>query len=208
MIQVAIVEDDNDLRNYFEDVISSHDDFAIIGSYTNAEDYVRDFNRVNAVNVVLMDIHLPGMSGIECIGKLKTKQPQIQYLVCSVFEDSTNLFNALCAGATGYILKNSTEDEITKAIKEINAGGSPMSPQLARMVVQSFPPKKNNTDLTETLTKRDRELLQMLSDGYRYKEISDKLSLSLETVRSYVRDIYTKLQVHSRTDAINKVFMK
>ncbi|MEO8148276.1 MAG: response regulator transcription factor [Bacteroidia bacterium] len=208
MINVAIVEDDNDLRNYFEEVISTHEYFALLGSYTNAEDFAQDFNRINAVNVVLMDIQLPGMSGIECIGKLKTKQPETQYLVCSVFEDSTNLFNALCAGATGYILKNSTEDEIIKSIKEINSGGSPMSPQLARMVVQSFPIKKSNTDLINQLTSRDREILQLLSDGFRYKEIADKLCLSTETVRSYVRDIYSKLQVHSRTDAINKVFIK
>ena len=208
MIRVAIVEDDAELKNYFEEVISAHSDFILSGSYSNAEDFSNDINRLNEINVVLMDINLPGISGIDCISKIKPKQPQIQYLVCSVFEDSTNLFNALCAGATGYILKNSTEDEIIKSIKEINSGGSPMSPQLARMVVQSFPQKKHTSDLVDSLTKRDREILQMLSEGFRYKEIADKLCLSTDTVRAYIRDIYSKLQVHSRTDAINKVFQK
>ncbi|MEO8085350.1 MAG: response regulator transcription factor [Bacteroidota bacterium] len=208
MIHVAIVEDDIELKNYFEEVVSSGNDLSLIGSYDNAEDFIADFNRINMVNVVMMDINLPGMSGIECIGKLKKRQPETQYLVCSIFEDSTNLFSALCAGATGYILKNSTEEEIMRAVNEIHRGGSPMSPQLARMVVQSFPLKKGVSELIDLLTSRERDILQMLSEGFRYKEIADKLCLSTETVRAYIRDIYSKLQVHSRTDALNKVFQK
>jgi DNA-binding NarL/FixJ family response regulator len=153
-----------------------------------------------------MDINLPGMSGIQCIEALKPANPNVQYLICTVFEDSINLFNALCAGATGYILKSASEEEFIKAIKDISVGGSPMSPQIARMVVASFPQKKSNQDLLGDLSKREREILELLAAGFRYKEIADKLFLSIETVRSYIRDIYSKLHVHSRTDAVNKLY--
>jgi DNA-binding NarL/FixJ family response regulator len=153
-----------------------------------------------------MDINLPGMNGIQCIEMLKPKNPAIQYLVCTVFEDSIHLFNALCAGATGYILKSAGEEEIVRGVKDICAGGSPMSPQIARMVVTSFPIKKTDHDAVSGLSKRERELLELLAAGYRYKEIADKLFLSIETVRSYIRDIYSKLHVHSRTEALNKLY--
>jgi DNA-binding NarL/FixJ family response regulator len=205
MINVAIVEDDAELRKFMEETVSSCDDFFIEGSFSTAEDFKKEFHRLSDLNVVVMDINLPGMSGIQCIGELKPKNVKIQYLVCTVFEDSMNLFNALCAGATGYILKSAGEEEIINAVKEINTGGSPMSPQIARMVVTSFPQKKTNADLLSQLTKREKELLDLLAAGYQYKEIADKLFLSIQTVRSYIRDIYSKLHVHRRTDAVNKI---
>jgi DNA-binding NarL/FixJ family response regulator len=205
MIKVAIVEDDDELRKFMEETVISCDDFFIEGSFSTAEDFKKEFHRLSDLNVVVMDINLPGMSGIQCIGELKSKNPKVQYLVCTVFEDSMNLFNALCAGATGYILKSAGEEEIINAVKEINTGGSPMSPQIARMVVTSFPQKKTNADLLSQLTKREKELLDLLAAGYQYKEIADKLFLSIQTVRSYIRDIYSKLHVHRRTDAVNKI---
>jgi DNA-binding NarL/FixJ family response regulator len=208
MIRIAIVEDDDELRKFMEETVNSCDDFFIEGSFSTAEDFKKEFYRLSDLNVVVMDINLPGMSGIQCIDELKPKNPKVQYLVCTVFEDSMNLFNALCAGATGYILKSASEEDIVKAIKDIDAGGSPMSPQIARMVVGSFPSKKSNQHLLKDLNKREREILDFLAAGFRYKEIADKLFLSIQTVRSYIRDIYAKLHVHSRTDAVNKVFNK
>jgi DNA-binding NarL/FixJ family response regulator len=206
MIRVAIIEDDDELRKFMEETVNSCDEFILEGSFANAEDFKRNFNRLPDLNVAVMDINLPGISGIRCIEELKPKNPKVQYLVCTVFEDSMNLFNALCAGATGYILKSAHEDEIVQAIKDIEAGGSPMSPQVARMVVSSFPSKKSNQQLINDLNKREREILDLLAAGFRYKEIADKLFLSIQTVRSYIRDIYAKLHVHSRTDALNKIF--
>jgi DNA-binding NarL/FixJ family response regulator len=206
MIRIAIIEDDTLLRKFMEETVNSCADFVLEGSYSSAEEFKKHFHRLSDLNVAVMDINLPGISGIQCIEELKPKNPTVQYLVCTVFEDSINLFNALCAGATGYILKSAGEEEVIKAIQEIHAGGSPMSPQIARMVVLSFPEKKTNLDLLKDLTSREREILDLLAAGFRYKEIADKLSLGTETIRSYVRDIYSKLHVHSRTDALNRLY--
>ena len=206
MLRVAIIEDDNELRKFMEETVNSCSDFFLDGSFSSAEDFKNNFYKLSELNVAVMDINLPGMSGIQCIEELKPKNPKVQYLICTVFEDSMNLFNALCAGATGYILKSAGEEEFIKAIEDISAGGSPMSPQIARMVVGSFPAKKSNLDLLNDLNKREREILDLLAAGFRYKEIADKLFLSIETVRTYIRDIYSKLHVHSRTDAVNKLY--
>jgi len=206
MIRVAVIEDDNELRKFMEETVAGCSDFSLEGSFDSAEEFKKKFRRLSDVNVVIADINLPGISGIQCIEELKPLNPKIQYLVCTVFEDSMHLFNALCAGATGYILKSAGEEEIIKSVKDIHAGGSPMSPQIARMVVTSFPVKKNDQQLVNELSKRERELLELLAAGYRYKEIADKLFLSIETIRSYIRDIYSKLQVHSRTEALNKLY--
>jgi DNA-binding NarL/FixJ family response regulator len=208
MIQVALVEDDAVLRQFMEDAVNSSPDLMLAGSYSNAEDFKKQFSRFPQLNVVVMDINLPGITGIQCILELKPKAPTIQYLICTVFEDNVNLYNALCAGATGYILKSATEEDMVKAIKDIHAGGSPMSPQIARLVVNSFPKSKANSDLLSQMSKREQEILNLLAAGYRYKEIADKLFLSVETVRTHIRNIYSHLQVHSRTEAINKVFSR
>src|SRR5688572_12728339 len=206
MLRVAVIEDDDMLRKFMEETVNSCSDFILEGSFSSAEDFRKNFFRFPELNVAVMDINLPGISGIQCIEELKPKNPKVQYLICTVFEDSVNLFNALCAGATGYILKNSGEEEFIKAIIDINTGGSPMSPQIARMVVSAFPTKKSNQDLLNDLSKREREILELLAAGFRYKEIADKLFLSIETIRTYIRDIYSKLHVHSRTDAVNKLY--
>jgi DNA-binding NarL/FixJ family response regulator len=207
-INIVIVEDDNELREALSAAIESCPEFTFKGAYADAESFSRAFTSHYYLDVVIMDINLPGMSGIQFISAYKETRPEIQYLVCTVFEDSENLFNALCAGATGYILKSAPEEEIVKAIKEIHAGGSPMSPQIARMLVASMPKKKANLDLLDQLNVRERQILDLLAEGYRYKEIGDQLFLGVETVRTYIRNIYSKLHVHSRTDAINKLFQR
>lgn len=206
MIRIAIIEDDDELRKFMEEAIQSCSDFLLEGSYPSAEEFKKSFQRLSGLHVAIMDINLPGINGIQCIEEMKPKDPSVQYLVCTVFEDSIHLFNALCAGATGYILKSSGEEEIVSAVKDICAGGSPMSPQIARMVVTSFPSKRTDQNVVGVLSKRELELLELLAAGYRYKEIADKLFLSIETVRSYIRDIYSKLHVHSRTEALNKLY--
>ena len=189
-------------------IVEGEGDLEFKGAYSSAEEFRARQGGLEGLDVVLMDINLPGMSGIECIAEAKPKRPEVQYLVCTIFEDNANLFNALCAGATGYLLKSASAEEVVRSIHGIHEGGSPMSLPIARMVVESVPRKKANEGLLESLTKRERELLDLLAEGYRYKEISDKLQLSIETVRTYIRAIYTKLQVHSRTDALNKVFAR
>lgn len=205
-IRVAIVEDDPVLRASLERVVRNEGDLKWMGSYGSAEEFTARSTGLEDLDVVLMDINLPGQSGIDCITTCKPRRPQVQYLVCTIFEDNDNVFNALCSGATGYLLKSAEPEQIVRAIHEIHAGGSPMSLHIARMVVNSVPRKKNNSALLESLTKREREVLDQLAGGFRYKEIADHMGLSIDTVRSYIRDIYTKLQVQSRTDALNKVF--
>lgn len=206
-IRVAIVEDDADLRTHFKVILEHVNDFNLVGVYANAEDFELAFEQIQP-QVVLMDINLPGKSGIQCIEKLKPAAPHVQFLICTIFEDSTNLFNALCAGATGYILKISASQDMEKAVRDIFQGGSPMSPQIARYVIEAFPHKRQNQALLDQLSTREKEILMLLADGYRYKEIADQLHLGVDTIRTYIRNIYSTLQVHSRTDAINKAFGK
>jgi DNA-binding NarL/FixJ family response regulator len=208
MIHIAIVEDDAELRSFMEEIIRESDEMMLDGSYGTAEDFKKDFARLGDLQVVIMDINLPGISGIQCISELKHKSKKIQFLICTIFEDNINLFNALCAGATGYLLKSASEEEIIRAIKDIHVGGSPMSPQIARMVVNTFPRVKENSKLIDELSKREKIILELLAAGFRYKEIADKLFLGVETIRSHIRNIYSKLHVHSRTDAVNKLFNK
>ncbi len=205
-IRVAIVEDDPELRVSIGHVVQEQGDMHLVSSSSSAEEFRSRPEGLEGIDVVLMDIDLPGITGIECITEAKPKRPEVQYLICSIFEDNASLFNALCAGATGYLLKSATAAEIVRSIHEIQRGGSPMSLSIARMVVDSIPRKKADSELLESLTKRERELLDLLAEGYLYKEIGDRLSLSIETVRTYIRAIYTKLQVHSRTDALNKLY--
>jgi DNA-binding NarL/FixJ family response regulator len=149
---------------------------------------------------------LPGISGIECIKQIKPALPLTQFMMCTVYEDNENVFDSLCAGATGYLLKNSPPGKITEAIIDLYHGGSPMSSTIARKVIRAFQPSVKQTTDIEKLTKREREMLDLLAKGYRYKEIADRLFISFDTVRTHIHHIYEKLQVQSRTEALNKVF--
>jgi DNA-binding NarL/FixJ family response regulator len=204
-IHVAIVEDDHDIRESMAEFLSTTDDIICTGTYSRAEDLIHDFLMLE-VDVVLMDITLPGMSGIQCVDQLKPRRPEVQFLMCTSHGDAQKTFDSLCAGATGYLLKNATPQQLFDAIRDIHRGGSPMSAQIARLVVSSFPDKGKNQQLFETFTTREQEILTALSKGYSYKEIADNLLISIETVRTYLRNIYDKLQVHSKVEALNKVF--
>jgi len=207
MIRVTIVEDDPEICQALQKVIDSSEDLSCVAIFDDAESFTARFMDLNT-DVVLMDINLPGNSGIQTVARLKSRRPEVQFMMCTVFNDSDKIFDSLCSGATGYILKSEEPSEIINAIKEIRNGGSPMSAQIARCVVKSFQQRQNNTDAIDQLSNREWELLNLLDKGFRYKEIADQLSLSFETIRTYIRDIYDKLQVHSRTDALNKVFPK
>jgi len=152
-----------------------------------------------------MDIHLPVMDGIECVRQLKSVHPDMQFIMCTVFKDDDSIFNALKAGATGYLLKNEDPGKIIDAIHELHAGGSPMTPQIARRVLESFKRPSVN-EAIHLLTKRETEMLGFLSKGLRYKEIADKLFISTETVRKHINNIYQKLHVQSRIEAVNMIF--
>lgn len=155
-----------------------------------------------------MDINLPGMNGVECVRQLKPLLPKTQIVMLTVYEDTENIFNALAAGATGYLLKRTSKDELLSAIREVQAGGSPMTAHIARKVVQSFQRPLPTAQPTENLSEREREVLELLSQGFLYKEIADKLGVGYETVHTYIRRIYEKLQVRTRTEAVARFLKK
>ena len=204
MISIAIIEDDNVTRETLKSIIQTTDGFECAGTFADAESGL-EFLTGNPADIVLMDIHLPVMDGIECVRQLKQVQPEIQFIMCTIFQDDESVFNALKAGATGYLLKNDDPGKIIDAIRELHAGGSPMTPQIARRVLESFNKPSVNEEIHQ-LTKRESEMLGLLAKGFRYKEIADKLNISSATVRTHIYNIYQKLHVQSRTDAINKVF--
>jgi DNA-binding NarL/FixJ family response regulator len=205
MIQVALIEDIDDIRKGLAQIINSGEGIECLYNFANAENAL-DVLSVQPVDVVLADINLPGsMDGIELVRRLKPIHPQMQFMMCTVYENSELVFKALKMGATGYILKNTPPPRLLDAIREIHAGGSPMSAQIARMVITMFQ-KPTSSDALKLLTPREQELLFALAEGYRYKEISDKVSLSIDTISTHIRNIYRKLEVHCRAEAVNKIF--
>ena len=207
VINIAIVEDDNEIRNSMVSSISQCDDMYCVAEYDSAEGLCENFKTLQ-VDVVLMDITLPEMTGIHCVGELKPKRPEVQFMMCTAHSDADKIFDSLCAGATGYLLKDAPVEKILTSIRELYNGGSPMSPQIARLVVNTFPVQNQNKELLDSLTTREREILNVLAKGYQYKQVADQLNISVETVRTYVRKVYEKLHVHSRTEALNKLFPK
>lgn len=207
MIQLAIVEDDKEILQSLINLISEDKEIVVVNKFCNAEDLISNFTDLNA-DVVLMDIGLPGKNGIQAVAELKPKKPHVQFVMCTIYDDEQKVFDALCVGATGYILKNSSPAELSEAIKIVYRGGSMMSATIARKVVESFQKRKVQANEAANLSPKQWEILNYLDQGFRYKEIADKMNLSFETVRTYCRNIYEVLQVHSRTDALNKVFPK
>ena len=201
MIRVALVEDDEIIRKTLIELLEETEGFRCIGAYQNAEDALEDIPR-KSPQIVLMDINLPGMDGIECTYRLKIKMPDLLVVMLTVYEDAGKIFHSLQAGAVGYLLKLSKPGDIITALKEVIAGGSPMSPQIARKVVQSF--HREIKGEMEGLSPREEQVLSLLSKGYLYKEIASELSISNDTVHNHIRKIYEKLQVHSRTEAVIK----
>jgi DNA-binding NarL/FixJ family response regulator len=176
-------------------------------AYEDAESALLDLPNKNP-DVVLMDINLPNMSGIECVRQIKQKMPEVLIIMLTMYQDPQKIFNSLQAGAVGYLLKNSSPVEILQAIKDVSVGGSPMSAQIARKVVQSFFKSESDSESTVKLTERETEILDLLSKGYINKEIADQLSISPDTVHNHLRKIYEKLHVRTRTEAVVKYLRK
>jgi DNA-binding NarL/FixJ family response regulator len=208
-ITVSIVEDNEQLRSTLARMIARSEGFACVGQHASAEAGLAAIPNEKP-NCVLMDINLPGMNGVECVRKLKELLPETQVVMLTAYEDTENIFNSLAAGAAGYLLKRSKSAEILEALRDVQKGGSPMSTHIARKVVQSFQarPSAAPTEQTEELSPREQEVLDLLSQGFMYKEISDKLGISFETVRTYIRRIYEKLHVRTRTEAVAKALRR
>jgi DNA-binding NarL/FixJ family response regulator len=204
-VNVSIVEDITEVRESIKVLLNGTNGYRCISSFSNAESAIEGLVK-EAPNVAIIDISLPGKSGIELIKQLKPILPEVQFLVFTIFEDTENIFSALEAGATGYLLKNAPPVKLLEAITDIYNGASPMSGEIARKVISRF--HKQNIYNKGILTNREAEILNLLSKGFRYKEVADKLFVSIETVRTHIRNIYEKLQVQSRTEAINKYFSK
>lgn len=204
-IRVAIVEDTKDIREGLALLVDASEGFECVAVCPDGENALEQLPAARP-DVVLMDINMPGISGVKCVELLKPQLPGTQFMMCTVYEEDEHIFNSLKAGATGYILKKTAPDKLLEAVREIHNGGSPMTGGIARKVIASFKPVA--APATEGLSSREMEILEALAKGYRYKEIADKLFISIDTVRSHIRKIYEKLQVHSRTDALNKVFPK
>ena len=209
-ITVSIVEDNDKLRETLARVLNRADGFKCVSQYANAEDALKDLPQVKP-NVVLMDINLPGMNGVECVRQLKKVSPEIQVMMLTVYEDTENIFDALAAGASGYMLKRTPVKELIEAIHEVKRGGSPMTTHIARKVVLSFQKTSGQqqaaNELSE-LSEREQQVLDLLAQGLIYKEIADKLEISYETVHTYIRRIYEKLQVRTRTEAVAKFLQR
>jgi DNA-binding NarL/FixJ family response regulator len=207
-ISVAIVEDNNDIRLALEQIIESADDYTLAGSCISGEEALVKLPILNP-KVVLMDIGLGGINGIEVVRELKTTHPEMLFMMCTIYDEDEKIFEALSAGASGYILKKTSPAKMLEGIKELIEGGAPMSSQIARKVVDAFQNKPAAASVStplDVLSKRENEILEMLSTGLLYKEISDKLTISSETVRKHVYHIYEKLHVSNRIEAVNKYF--
>jgi DNA-binding NarL/FixJ family response regulator len=203
-IAVAIVEDDVPAREILAGWIRDAEGFRLAGEYDDAETAIARLPQEKP-SVVLFDINLPGMSGIECVRRLKPALPETQFVMVTVYEDANHIFNALSAGASGYLLKQMRRNDLLDALKDVHAGGSPMSSQIARKVVQNF--YRNDTQEggeSMELSGREREVLELLARGYLYKEIAELLKISGPTVNTYIRRVYEKLHVRSRAQAVAK----
>jgi len=203
-IKLILIEDHAEFRHSLHFLLNSEDTFDCI-SFEDAESALKSLED-QIPDIVVMDINLPGMSGIECTREIREKYPHVQVIMCTVYEDDEKIFEALKAGANGYLLKRAAINEIFESIKSLYSGGSPMSPVIARKVVASF--QKKPSSAASNLSNRENEVLDLISNGFRVKEISDKLSISINTVRTHIRHIYEKLQVQSRVEALNKTGKK
>lgn len=213
-ITVCIVDDTNDIRHALEEIVRLSDEYELLGSFASGEMALEKIPPLKP-NVVLMDINLGGISGIECVRQLKPKNPDILFMMCTVYEEDEKIFEALSAGANGYILKKTSPIKLLESIRELSEGGAPMSSQIARKVVTAFqnrgPQQEAGFQASSeknlgVLSNREKEILELLAKGLLYKEISAQLFISQETVRKHVYHIYEKLHVNNRVEAVNKFF--
>jgi DNA-binding NarL/FixJ family response regulator len=206
MIHVVIVEDIKEIREGLCLLIDNSEDFVCQKVFASAEDALVELPGI-CPDVVLMDIHLPGIDGIEAVRRLRPQCPGTQFIMSTIYENDENIFESLKAGASGYLLKKTAPSRILDAIVEVYEGGSPMTSQIARKVIASFQ-QKDPIDEAGGLTPKEKEILKALAKGLRYKEIADEMNISIDTVRTHARKIYEKLQVQSRTEALNKVYKR
>jgi len=206
-ITLAIVEDLDEVRDGLKAFISLSQGFKVLDTFKTAEEAAYDLPKLKP-DIVIMDINLPGMNGIECIRQIKGKIPNTQFMMFTVYENDEKVFEALKAGASGYLLKNTGLVQLIESLKELHSGGSPMSANIARKLVTLFRSEQKEPANLEVLSDRENEILQLLSKGLLYKEIADQLSISVSTVRQHIHHIYEKLHVQNRTEAINKAFGK
>lgn len=204
-IRIAIVEDDDELRELIRRRLERSGDMQVVRTFSSGDDFLDTMDSLD-LHVVLMDINMPGRNGIETVRAAKQRKPGVQYLMLTIFENPTYIFEALCAGATGYLLKSTPADELLDAVRDIRKGGSPMNSAIARLVVNSFQKETQQRINDEKLSDREKQVLDGLAAGLQYKEIGAKLDLSTETIRVHVRRIYSKLQVGGRMEAIRKVY--
>src|SRR6185369_14217816 len=202
-IRVSIVEDNAGIRKSFVALLNETPGLCCVGAYASAEEAVHQMP-AQKPHVALVDVHLPGMDGIECVHRLKTALPDLQVLMLTRYEQSDLIFNSIRAGASGYLLKNIPPKDLVQAIEQVHAGGAPMTMQVARKVIDHFRHIQKPASDVEKLTPREQEVLALLAKGYLYKEISDNLGVSINTLRNHLRAIYEKLHVHSRTEATVK----
>jgi DNA-binding NarL/FixJ family response regulator len=203
IITVCIVEDDSGLRETITAFIDGTIGFKCLGAFSTAEEALSAIPALQPA-VVLMDINLPGMNGIQCVQRLRDKMPKLQVIMLTVYENTDRIFQALSAGACGYLLKNTPPEKLLEAMRDVCSGGSPMSSHIARKVVQAFQPAARSTPLIEHLAPREQEVLALLSRGCPYKQIAAEMDLHIGTVRTYIRRIYEKLHVNCRTEAVVK----
>jgi DNA-binding NarL/FixJ family response regulator len=206
-ISLVIVEDLDEVRQGLSQFLSLNPEFQVLDTFKTAEEAIVDLPKINP-DIVIMDINLPGINGIECIRQVKKKVLRTQFMMFTVYENDEKVFEALKAGASGYLLKNTGLLQITESLKELYKGGSPMSSNIARKLVTIFREQQPDTEPVEALSKRENEILQLLAKGLLYKEIADQLTISTGTVRQHIHKIYEKLHVQNRTEAINKAFGK
>ncbi|MEY4384933.1 MAG: hypothetical protein RLY20_216 [Verrucomicrobiota bacterium] len=204
MTKVAIVEDNKTTREGLETIVNMSSDFRCIATCPTAEEALRVLPKL-APEIVLMDIQLPNMSGVECVGKLKELLPSVHAIMVTVYEDPDRIFRALRAGASGYLLKRSAPEDVLNAMREVQQGGGAMSGEIARKVIGYFREQKTATTEVDQLTAREREVLELVVHGLSNKEIADRLTVTLAAVRFHLKHIYQKLHVHSRTEAVLKV---
>lgn len=207
-ITLAIVEDLDEVREGLKNFLSLSPGFTVLDTFKTAEEAVVDIPRIQP-DIVIMDINLPGMNGIECMRSIRSKSNRTQFMMFTVYENDEKVFEALKAGASGYLLKNTGLVQIIEGLKELYQGGSPMSANIARKLVKTFQHQgTQSAPVTEILSARENEILQLLAQGLLYKEIADRLTISVATVRQHIHKIYDKLHVQNRTEAINKAFGK
>ena len=200
---IAIVEDDEKVRLYLAEQIQQNMEVKTLRVFGDAETALQELT-AQPVEIGLFDVNLPGMSGIDCIQRLKMLHPKMQMMVLTVYDNTDTIFQALAAGATSYLLKSTPPEKVVEAIREVFEGGSPISSQIARKVIEAFAAKGKGNKFFQELSRREQEILEQLRKGFRYKEIADQLFLSIDTVRTHIRNIYEKLQVNSRVDALKK----